>query len=712
MSGVLSSPPFYLSRLALVLSALTTPTWADEPDLVLDDISITANEAEAAAGPVPGYVARTTTVGTKTGASILETPQSISVVSRQQMDDQAAQTLDQVLRYTAGVYSQDNDLRSDQLSIRGFGADSYLDGLKLNRTAWFATPRVDPWFLERVDVLRGPASVLYGQSGPGGLVDMRSKRPTDSPLHVLQMSVGSDDRYQAGFDLGGSLDEQGDVTYRLTGLGRMADTQTDHIKDQRIAIAPSLTWNIDDDTRLTLLASYQYDPEGGLFNPVPAYGTVLHNPNGRLHPNDYLGDPDRDRFKRNQFSLGYEFSHRFNDTWSFRQNLRYLHDDVDYYQTSLTGPLSVDLRTAPLWANVNHEHLGQFALDNQLQSDFSTGAVKHTVLIGADFQRLMQKINRGGQYFPNAIDIYHPNFSALPRVPVSVQQYTTQSQFGTYLQDQLSLGHWRWLIGARQDWARTYDDQNNARTDANLSHTRQHDEKLTWRSGLSYVLDNGLAPYVSYSESFQPQLGTDRLGATFKPTTGKQYEAGIKYQPVGSRSLYSAAVFDLRQQNVLTPDDVNPNFTVQKGEIRSRGIELEGHTEVTANLSLIGFFTWMDQRVLASNGIDKGKHPTGIPGKSASLWADYTFYEGALSGVGFSAGARYFGPSYGSADNTLRVPSRTLFDAGAHYDIEHWRLALNASNLFNKEYLAYCSNGFLCYWGATRSLQASVTYQW
>ncbi|MGP0015402.1 TonB-dependent siderophore receptor, partial [Pseudomonas sp.] len=534
MPLALSSSGFCLSGLASVLLLLNAPAWAAEGPLTLGTTAVTASEDEPADGPVQGYVARKTVVGTKTAATLLETPQSISVVTRQQMDDQAAQTLDQALRYTPGVYSQDNDLRFDQLSIRGFDADSYLDGLKLNRTTWFANPRIDPWFLERVDVLRGPASVLYGQSGPGGLVDMQSKQPTDTPLHVIQVGVGNDDRYQAGFDFGGPLDDQGKFSYRLTGLGRMADTQTDHIQEQRFAIAPAVSWQIDDDTRLTVLANYQYDPQGGLFNPVPVYGSVLRNPNGNLHPNDYLGDPDRDRFKRTQFSLGYQFSHRFNDTWTFRQNTRYLHDDVDYYQTSLTGPLDADLQTAPLWANVNDEHLGQFAMDNQLQADFATGAIKHSVLMGADLQRLQQQINRGGQYFPNAINIYNPNFSALPTVPVTTSQYTTQSQFGAYVQDQLSLDHWRWLIGARQDWASTYDNQDAKLTGATLSNTRQRDSKLTWRSGLSYVFDNGLAPYASYSESFQPQVGTDREGKTFVPTTGKQYEVGIKYQPVGS----------------------------------------------------------------------------------------------------------------------------------------------------------------------------------
>jgi len=197
-----------------------------------------------------------------------------------------------------------------------------------------------------------------------------------------------------------------------------------------------------------------------------------------------------------------------------------------------------------------------FGIGQQLAGGFRPTAVH---LFGAEHAFNLLRLQLGGQYFPNAINIYNPNFSALPTVPVTTSQYTTQSQFGAYVQDQLSLDHWRWLIGARQDWASTYDNQDAKLTGANLSNTRQRDSKLTWRSGLSYVFDNGLAPYASYSESFQPQVGTDREGKTFVPTTGKQYEVGIKYQPVGSRSLYSAALFDLRQQNVLTTDDVDPN---------------------------------------------------------------------------------------------------------------------------------------------------------
>lgn len=700
---------FCLSTLALAM-CFASGAIANDAPMVLQSTEVSAAGDEGPSDPVPGYVAKRTVVATKTDATLVETPQSISVITRQQMDDQAAQTLDAALRYTPGVYSQDNDLRFDQLTLRGFDAESYLDGLKLNRTTWFATPRIDPWFLERIDVLRGPTSVLYGQSGPGGLVDMQTKHPTDTPLHEVYVGIGNDDRDQAGFDFGGPLDDQGDLSYRLTGLGRMADTQTDHVKEQRIGLAPSVTWKPDADTSLTLLASYQYDPQGGLFNPVPAYGSVKHNPNGNLHPNDYLGDWDRDRFKRNQFSLGYELSHRINDTWSVRQNARYLHDDVDYYQTSLTGPLDADLRTGPAWVNVNHEHLGQFALDNQLQADIANGPLAHTVLFGVDYQRLLQQVNRGGQYFPHALDIYHPDYSALPVVPVTTHQYTAKTQIGTYFQDQIALDHWQLLIGGREDWARTDDRQDNV--DTGHVSNEQRDHAFTWRSGLTYLFDNGLAPYVSYSESFQPQLGTDFEGSTFQPTTGKQYELGIKYQPPGLRSLYTAAVFDLRQQNVLTSDPVNPQYSVQKGEVRSRGIELEAHTEVTDDLSLIASYAHLDQKVTKSNDGDQGEHPTGVPDETASVWSEYTFHQGALKGFGVGGGVRYIGNSYGSADNDLKLPSHTLFDTALHYQLQKWRLALNANNVFNKEYVAYCSNEFFCYWGATRTVLASATYQW
>lgn len=668
--------------------------------------------SQTAWGPVPGYVARRSAAGTKTDTSLLETPQAVSVVTREQMDQQAVQTVDQALRYVPGVFSQDNDLRFDQLIIRGFNADSYLDGLKLNRTTWFATPRIDPWFLERIDVLHGPASVLYGQASPGGVVDMVSKRPTDEPLHVIQFGIGNHDRFQSAFDFSGPASDDGKWLYRVTGLARESGTQTDHVDEERFAIAPSLTWRPDADTEITLLTSLQHDPEGGLFNPVPSQGSVRWNPNGQLRPSQYLGDPDRDNFDRKQASAGYIFQHRFNSTFTFRQNLRYMQDDIDYYQSSASGPLAPNLRNVPIWVNVNREMLRQFALDNQMQADFDTGPVKHTALVGFDYQRLLQDIHRGGQFFPDGVDMYHPDYSGFPRVPVTTDQKTGQTQLGVYAQDQMKLGRWGLLLGARQDWAKTDDQQKSALTGVTTASSTQNDNAFSWRGGLNYTFDNGIAPYVSYTQSFQPTVGTSFGGSPFAPTRGKQYEVGVKYQPAGSNSLYTAALYDLRQENVLTADPDHLFQFVQTGEIRSRGIELEARTEVTRELSVIASYSYMDQKVLQANDVSQGKHPVGVPAQTASVWGDYTLHGGNLNGLGFGAGLRYVGKSYGSNDNDLTVPDHLLVDAGVHYRIGKWRFALNASNLFEKQYVAYCSNANVCYWGSSRALLATAQYQW
>jgi iron complex outermembrane receptor protein len=710
-----SRKPFrHLSFRAAALAVSATACGVTQAQTVqLPTVTVEgSDQPQTAWGPVPGYVAKRSAAGTKTDTSLLETPQAISVVTREQMDQQAVQTLDQALRYVPGVTSQDNDLRFDQLTIRGFAADSYLDGLKLSNTTWFATPRIDPWFLERIDVLHGPASVLYGRASPGGVVDMVSKRPTDEPLHVIQFGIGNHDRYQTAFDFSGPVDDDGKWLYRVTGLGRDANTQTDHVQEQRIAIAPSLTWRPSADTELTLLTSYQKDPEGGLFNPVPSQGSVRWNPNGQLRTSQYLGDPDRDRFERTQVSAGYIFQHRFNSTFQFRQNLRYMQDDIDYYQSSVTGPLAPNLRNVPIWANVNREMLRQLALDNQMQADFDTGPVKHTALVGFDYQRLIQQIHRGGQLFANGVDMYNPDYSAIPRVPVTVDQTTGQTQLGAYAQDQLKLGRWGLLVGARQDWVKTDDQQKSAISGLTTASSTTSDQAFTWRGGANYTFDNGVAPYVSYTQSFQPTAGTTFDGSPFIPTRGKQYEVGVKYQPTGTNSLYTIAVYDLRQKNALTPDPDHVGRGVQTGEIRSRGIELEGRTELTPNLNLITAYSYIDQKILKANDASQGKHPVAVPVQTASAWADYTIHGGDLNGLGFGAGLRYLGKSYGSSDNAFVLPDALLVDTGVHYRIDKWRFAVNASNLFDKRYAAYCSSTSLCYWGASRAVLATAQYQW
>jgi iron complex outermembrane recepter protein len=656
---------------------------------------------------VEGYVAKRSASGTKTDTPVTEIPQSVSTVTRQQMDAQAAQTIDNAIRYVPGVTTQDNDVRFDQITSRGFQLnDLYLDGMRLMRTTWYATPRIDPYFLDRIDVVRGPLSVLYGQGSPGGAVLLTSKLPTEYPFHEIQAQIGSDNRYQAMFDMSGPVDKNGTILYRVTGLARDADSQTDHVKEQRIAIAPSVTIRPDRDTKFTLMGSYQVDPQGGLFNPVPAAGTILPNINGHISSHDYLGNPATDNFRREQFYIGYLFEHAFNDTWTIRQSARYLHQDIRYYQNSIFGSLEDDQRTAGLFTNNNDEHLANYTIDTQAQAKFNTGAVNQTVLFGFDVQRVTNNIGRG--FGLGTIDIFAPDYSAIPYVTDTTKEYIGQTQLGVYAQDQLRYGGWTLTLGARQDWAYTSDIIDG-------SDARSHAHAFTWRAGLSYEFKSGIAPYASYAKSFQPVAGSTFAGTPFAPTRGKQYEVGVKYQPKGYNALFTLAAFDLRQNNVSTNDDDHPGFSTQTGEIRSRGIEAEARMSLTDSLNVIASYAYLNQTVIAASADDPSlgmTPPTGEPQNMASLWLDYTMHGGDWRGLGFGAGFRYIGAAVGDDANTFKVPSHFLVDAAIHYDIRNWRFAVNANNLFNRQYIAYCNSGTQCYYGSDRTVIGTARYQW
>lgn len=677
---------------------------ASSSGTVLPAVKVQSTTVEDPHGPGVGYVAKRTSTGSKTDSAVILNPQSISTVTRQQMDDQAAQTVDQALRYTAGIYTQDGtDIRFDQLRARGFDVDSYLDGLALFQSPRFATPRVDPYLLDRIDVLFGPSSVLYGQGNPGGMVNFISKLPTETPFHEVMLQAGNHDNYQLGFDFSGPLDQDGTILYRITGIGRDAGTQVSAIKDERVAIAPSLTIRPDRDTNLTLQAGYQRDPQGGLFNPVTASGTLFSNPNGRLGPDQYFGNPNTDGMQRTQYWFGYQFDHTFNDVWSVSQNLRYLHIDQNYYQTSITSNLGADNATAYMWGNTDDEHLSQFQVDTHAQARFATGDIKHTVLFGIDYRRVLGGDDEGNGLV-GQLNLFAPNYANLTTVTADTRLDYSLAQLGTYAQDEMRYRHWVLTLGIREDWART-----NSQQDAVVQHA--NDSAFTWRAGLAYEFDNGIVPYASYAKSFMPVLGSTEAGAPFVPTTGKQYEVGVRYQPKGYAAYFRLAAYDLRQDNVATTDPNNANYQVQTGQVRSRGIEAEAHANVTDELKLIASYAYLNQRVTADTSLE-GTRPTIAPRHNAALWADYTLHKGPLRNLGFGAGVRYMSNTEGSSTDTFQVPGRVLVDAAVHYDWQNWRLGLNVNNLFNREYISYCTNSFLCYWGATRTIIGTARYQW
>jgi iron complex outermembrane receptor protein len=714
-------------RAATLVAAPVAPAVAALPEgaVLLPEMNVQAT-AWRAWQPVQGYVAPITTTGTKTDTPLIETPQSVGVVTRDQMDDQASLNVSQALRYTAGVLPEVRPTsRYDSVFVRGFGGQgtgaayvNFLDGLRQQRGISYAIPTVDPWLLERIEVLRGPASVLYGQTGSGGIVNLVSRRPTDEPVHEVRLEAGTDALLQAAFDFSGPLTEDKTFTYRLTGIGRIAQTQYDYNEEQRIAIAPALTWKPDADTSLTILGNYQYEPQGGFYNFAPASGTVLPNRFGRLPNSFFSGDPAYNLFQRRQASIGYQFEHRLDDTWTLRQNFRYQHIDSEFKAVSGRA-LSTNERT--LSRSIVHaiEHADTFALDNQAQASFTTGAVEHTALFGVDWARSSGKRRLGnGTTGVGSLDLWAPTYYQNFTEPAMATTSQIQDQLGFYAQDQIAWDRLRLTFGLRHDFA-----SSETVTRANSSHTSQVDDATTWRAGLLYLFDNGIAPYVNYATSFLPNAGTAspaRGGAPFDPTTGQQYEAGVKFQPNGMNSYLQAAIFQIKQQDVLTADPVNTLYSVQTGEIRSRGVELEGRASLNDNLDLIAAYAYTDAEVTQSNTANvTGKSVPQVPKHSASAWANYSFRDGPLSGLSLGGGVRYIGSTPGDETNSFRVPSFTLYDAAIRYDLGALRedlkgmeVTLNGTNLADKEYVASCSTSAACYFGNGRVVLAGLRYKW
>jgi iron complex outermembrane receptor protein len=690
------------------------------PTIGLDTIEV---QGERANGPVDGYVARRSATATKTDTPLIETPQSVSVVPRAQMDDQGVQSVSQALRYSASVLGETrlSSGRYDSVFIRGFGGSgggagfiNNLDGLRLQRGVNFLVPIAEPWGLERVEVLRGPSSVTFGQVKPGGLINMVSKRPQEQAHGEVQVVLGSFERRQLAFDIGGPVTADKTILYRLVGLGRAADTQVDFTKEERLYIAPSLTFQPNAATSLTLLTSYQRDPETGFYGFLPSVGTALPNRNGRIRSNFFPGEPSYEGYARNALNLGYAFEHRFNDVFSFRQNARY--SDLDLRnRTVAAASLGANQRTLTRRVTASNEKAQTFGVDNQLQADFRTGPLTHKLLVGVDGYWTDGTAFTGAGGVVQTLDAFAPVYGrrpfAVPAVPGTAQ---LTEQYGVYLQDQIKLDRLSLLIGGRFDraMARTRNMTNGALT-------KQDDTANTGRVALMYNFDNGFAPYASYSTSFEPVAGTTFARTPFKPTEGEQFEVGLKYEPPGYNAFFQASVYDLTQTNVATADPNNVGFQIQTGEVRARGFEFEARATVLENLDLIAAYAYTDAEVTKSNGVDLGKRPTVVPRHMASLWAHYTFRTGLFSGLGLGAGVRYVGKGAGDPGNTFFTDDYTLVDAAISYDLsaanaamKGWKVQVNAQNLLDKEYVAGCYAAVQCSFGLRRTVLATLSYRW
>ncbi|MGE7084175.1 TonB-dependent siderophore receptor [Achromobacter xylosoxidans] len=681
---------------------------------LLEPVRVTG-AAESATGPLHGYAAHVSATGTKTDTPIIETPQSITVVGAEEIETLKAQSLQDALGYVAGVSrAEGQDRTSDSLFLRGFRGTQgsyYRDGTLY--TVNIYNGRQELYGLERVEFLKGAASVLYGAAPPGGVINTVSKRPTTEPLHELNVEAGNFRRKQISGDFGGALDDEGKWSYRLTALKRDSDTFIDHVPDDRTYVAPALKWQPSDATSLTLLAEYQEDRTVYVYG-LPGQGTVLPNPNGRIPRNRFTGEPGFDKFIMKRYSIGYLFEHAFTDQFKLRNSVRYFHADSTYFSTDIWQLQADQRHTADRGAMPRWDRSSAVVADTSLQYDATTGPLRHTLLAGLDYSLPRHETERYLRGNTN-IDLYDPVYG-VPLGPTTPFPWssskTDMKRLGVYLQDQVKIADkWVLLLGGRHDWVTV--NERNFFTGEKIA-DNEKSQAFTGRAGVVYLADNGLAPFLSYSESFEPTSGQDRQGSRFKPTTGEQYEAGLRYQPAGSDTMLSAAVYQLTRKNVNVADPFDTNYEIQAGQARTRGLELEARTRVGRHANLIAAYAYTDARTLKASPLqpdEVGKRLNSVPFNQFSVWGDYGFGAFGLPGLRVGAGVRYVGSTRGLAHGTaVEVPSFTLFDAMVSYTTGPWKFALNATNLADKTYIGSCTYG--CFYGEPRRVIGTATYRW
>ena len=673
-----------------------------------------ASGIERANGPVNGYVATRSATGTKTDTALVETPQSIAVVTADQIQAQAAQTLGAALRYSAGIGGEVNgssDTRNGVIQVRGIDIGYqglFRDGLRLPSTRYVSFLPLSPYGAERIEVLKGPASVLFGQGSVGGILNYVSKVPTARQFGEMSISGGSFNRYQGEFDVGGPANKDGSVLWRLTGLVRDGNTQVDFTRDDQVFIAPAVTFR-NEDTSLTLLANYQQDRTGWGLQFLPASGTVVPNAGRTIPVNRFVGEPGFNKYDTDQAAVGYQLSHNLSDALTFRQNLSYSwlrNTERSFYGTGYANEAAGELNR---FGDDARSTIGSFAVDTSLQARFDTAFIRHTTVFGVDY-RATRFTDTAASLLPaNTLNVFNPvytnSFTPLGQYDDSL---TNQKQVGLYVQDQMKLGRLSLVLGGRQDFATTQVSNFNDGT-----YVAREATAFTGRAAAIYNFDNGVAPYVSYAESFLPVLDRDANGNLLAPETGNAYEAGVKYQPVGINALFTLAAFDITRANVVRYQAVAPFTARQTGEIKSRGFDAEVVANPLPGLNVRGGYAYIDSVITRDpDGGFQGNVPYTVPRNRFSLWSDYTLQSGQFAGVQLGGGVRYVGETFGDDANTIRVPDATVADVLLAYTRDGYRLALNVTNIFDKQYVAACYGATSCFYAEGRKAIAKLTYRW
>jgi iron complex outermembrane receptor protein len=622
----------------------------------------------------------------KGDAPVLEIPQNIQILSGALLEDMGAVLLEDGLRNVAGVMPGGYNNGWDYYRIRGFTSDAtYLDGLRLDN---FTGLNVELSTLERVEVIKGPASTLYGDLF-SGMVNLVSKRPKAEGFFDVGLTAGSYGFQEATLDFGGSLNGGKTVYGRMIAVYRHDDTYIDLSKGMtRYYVAPSLTWEIGPASTLTLLATANRDVND-LAGTLPAYGTVLPNPNGKLPFDRYTGDAlDPEARIDESRTLGYQFTHEINSSLSFRQNARAAWRSCDTRQPKLfSWYLDGDQRTLYRFASSGTCDWDIYTVDSGLDASFAMGRTQHHMTVGVDYTRTAYVSRQSWSDFgdPTAIpplDLYDPVYlpvGDVQMIPAAPYDASTRS-VGFYLNDRIKLTESLSLTAGGR-FERSEGGDNYA--------PHESGSVFVPNVGISYELVAGLVAYANYSESFSPQYYIRLPGNRFPdPLRGKSEEIGLKTALFDDRLNSTFAVFNLERENVAMSDPTNPGFYVLSGDERSRGFEVDSQILITPAWEMLASLTYIDGEVTSSENVPVGSPLINAPKRAASLWTKYTIRDGALRGVAFSVGGSTYSDQSGDAAHTFDLPAYTLVNANVTYRKDNFRAQVNFNNLLDEEYYA------------------------
>lgn len=659
---------------------------------------------------------------TKSDTPILETARSVSIETQQDLLDKGALNLGDAYTYSAGVMGDSYGFatRGDWLFVRGLEVPEYRDSLQALFGSYNNT-RPDIYTVEQVEILKGPASVLYGRGSPGGIVNIVSKTPEAEDAREFVLEYGNYDRVEAAIDLTGAIDTDEKWLYRFIGVYRDSDSQIDYVSESADVIAPSITWRPNDDTNLTLLGNFQQTDSDTGAQFIPIFGTLLPAPNGQfMRSSLYAGEPDFNRYDTEVDSLTLLADHRLGDVWALEATVRRTDGSADYHQAwpafiggdryayDSNGAL-YENGTIPRTFYESDAISEQQAIDVRARADFTTGRATHEVLMGAQYQDVKTENDSAYAYAlgydfatggPDALigdtywlNVFAPVYGNVPPPSLMAQFFTDQPESGTkdrglYISDQISIDDWRITLGVRTD-----------EVDTDTGFETQSDDALSASVGVLYRFANGLSPYASYAESFEPVVGVDQLtGEAFEPKEGEQFEAGLKYQRPGSNAFFTVAYFDIEQTNLDNPNSLISAPSQQEGSAEFKGVELEGvfsvgNFRVEANVSDIDTATADGFRFAA------------VPERQASTWISYR--PRGLMGFVAGLGLRYVGESYDGVDE-LRTPPYTVADLMLGYDTERRLFRVNVRNAADKEFFATCLARGDCFPGETRTVVAKI----